>query len=177
MHPIIYDVAVSVDGYISGPSGDISQFAYDGPVVEDYYARLADYAVAIMGKDTYEFGYGFGLTPGQNPYDHMRTLVFSKSMTLPDDGDVELRKSSDALFFRDLKVSSNGPIYLCGGGAFSGSLLSMGLIDKIRLKRAPVVLGIGIHLFGEATVPAGLRRVSIRPYDNGYTLEEFNVEF
>lgn len=34
MQPIVYDVAVSVDGYISGHSGDVSQFDYEGPVVE-----------------------------------------------------------------------------------------------------------------------------------------------
>lgn len=175
MLPIIYDVAVSVDGFIAGPSGDISQFAHDGPVVADYYARLTGYSVAIMGRDTYEFGYRFGMEPGQNPYDHMRTLVFSKSMRLPKDSKVELRRSGAAEILRDLKVSSDGPIYLCGGGAFAGSLLAMGLIDKIRLKRAPVVIGNGVRLFGESAVPAGLHRVSTRQYDSGYLLEEFDV--
>lgn len=73
MQPIIYDVAVSIDGYISGPGGDISKFAHEGPVVDDYFARLGQYAVAIMGRHTYEFGYRFGLEPGANPYKHMRT--------------------------------------------------------------------------------------------------------
>lgn len=41
MQSIIYDVAISIDGYISGPDGDISQFASEGPVVEDYMTRLA----------------------------------------------------------------------------------------------------------------------------------------
>ena len=50
MQPIIHDVAVSIDGFISGPGGDISRFAQGGPVVEDYSARLATYAVAIMGR-------------------------------------------------------------------------------------------------------------------------------
>lgn len=40
MQPIIYDVAVSMDGFISGPGGDISQFAHEEPVVEDYANRL-----------------------------------------------------------------------------------------------------------------------------------------
>ena len=35
MHPIIYDVAVSLDGFIAGVSGDISKFAHEGPVVDD----------------------------------------------------------------------------------------------------------------------------------------------
>lgn len=35
MHPIIYDVAVSIDGFIAGPSEDVSQFPHSGKIVED----------------------------------------------------------------------------------------------------------------------------------------------
>lgn len=54
MQPLIYDVAVSIDGYIGGPDGDISQFAQDGAVVDDYTARLGleTCATAIMGRAT-----------------------------------------------------------------------------------------------------------------------------
>ncbi len=40
MHPIIYDVAVSIDGYISVPDGEVSGFAHEGAVVDDCHARL-----------------------------------------------------------------------------------------------------------------------------------------
>lgn len=122
MQPIIYDVAVSIDGYISGPDGDISQFAQEGTVVEDYMVRLATYVVAIMGKETYEFGYRFGLKPGQNPYEHLKTLVFSRTLELPAESAVTVCEASDATTFNELKAASTGPIYLCGGGAFAGSL-------------------------------------------------------
>ncbi|MFV2054116.1 hypothetical protein [Aliiroseovarius sp. YM-037] len=49
MQSIIYDVAVSIDGYISGPDGDIEKFPHQGQVVEDYFARMETYACAIMG--------------------------------------------------------------------------------------------------------------------------------
>ncbi|MFV2051342.1 dihydrofolate reductase family protein [Aliiroseovarius sp. YM-037] len=175
MHPITYDVAVSIDGYISGPEGNISKFAQEGPIVEDYFARLAGYAVAIMGKETYEFGYRFGLKPGQNPYQHMRTLVFSQSIKLPDDSDVTVHDTTDVKLLKELKTSSNGPIYLCGGGAFAGSLLSMGVIDLVRLKRAPVVLGGGVSLFGDSATSPELRHVKTQQYDGGYVFQEFEV--
>ena len=176
MQPIIYDVAVSIDGYISGPEGDISKFAQEGPVVEDYVARLATYSVAIMGKETYEFGYRFGLSPGQNPYEHMKTFVFSRSMELPKVSKVTVIGTTDAQSLQDLKTKSNGPIYLCGGGAFAGSLLSMGLIDLVRLKRAPVVLGGSVGLFGGTPTPPKLRHVKTHEYDGVYLFQEFEVE-
>lgn len=175
MHPIIYDVAVSLDGFISGPDGDISGFAHEGEVVEEYIARLADYAVAIMGRTTYEFGYRFGMTPGQNPYAHMQTIVFSRTLVLPGKSDVQLEKSRDIAFFEDLKASASGPIYLCGGGAFAGSLLSMGLIDTLRLKRAPILLGTGVGVFGSAGISAEIRHIATRDYGSGYVLQEFSV--
>lgn len=175
MHPIIYDAAVSIDGYISGPGADISRFAQEGPVVEDYLARLSTYAVAIMGKATYEFGYRFGMKPGENPYKHMETLVFSKTLQLPESSAVSVRKTGDATFFRDLKRSAPGPVYLCGGGAFAGSLLSMGMIDIVRLKRAPAVLGGGVHLFGGNTASPQMQHVSTKHYQDGYLLQEFAV--
>ena len=31
-----------------------------------------------MGRRTYEFGYKYGLQPGQSPYPHMENYIFSK---------------------------------------------------------------------------------------------------
>lgn len=173
MHPIIYDVAVSLDGFISGPSGDISKFAHEGPVVDDYSDRLAGYATAIMGRTTYEFGYRFGLKAGQNPYADMETIVFSDTLKFPGDSEILVKQSRTEEDFHRLKQTSKGPIYLCGGGAFAGWLLRYGLIDRIRLKRAPIILGSGVQLFGETSNAGPITRVGTRTYDNGYLLEEF----
>lgn len=177
MQPIIYDVAVSIDGYISGPEGDISQFPQSGEIVEDYSARLATYSVAIMGKHTYEFGYLYGLKPGENPYGHMQTWVFSQSLQLPDDKAVMHHSALDLELIHTLRTEADGPIYLCGGGEFAGSLLAKGLIDKLRLKRAPVVLGGGVRLFGQASVSPRLRHIDTREYKGGAVLQEFAIDY
>ena len=85
MHPIIYDVAVSADGFIAGPSADVSAFPHTGPIVDDYLTRLATYSTALMGRATYEFGLAHGLPPGANPYPHMCTIVVSSTLTQPGD--------------------------------------------------------------------------------------------
>ena len=116
MQSIIYDVAVSIDDFICGTGGDISRFAQEGPVVSDYSTRLVGYATAIMGRATYEFGYRFSMEPGQNPYPHMKTIVFSKSLDLPDSSDVDLQVACDLSSIEAIQSRSPGPIYLCGGG-------------------------------------------------------------
>lgn len=175
MHPVIYDVAVSLDGYISGPDGDISQFAHDGPVVDDYSARLATYRTAIMGRSTYEFGYRFGLEPGQNPYPHMKTIVFSRTLDCPRDSAITVVREFDVGYVEDLKTSSTGPIYLCGGGRFAGSLLAAGVIDMLRLKRAPIILGSGVGLFGRSSTAVELVCTETRQYEAGYIFQEFRI--
>ncbi|MFZ5965078.1 dihydrofolate reductase family protein [Thalassococcus sp. BH17M4-6] len=175
MHPVIYDVAVSIDGYISGPGGDISGFAQDGAVVDDYRDRLSRYATAIMGRATYEFGYRFGMAPGQNPYGHMRTFVFSATIDLPAKRDVTVMRGDLAETLARIVAQSRGPVYLCGGGAFAGSLLALGLIDILRLKRAPVVLGGGVPLFGPGRIAPRLTLLTSHPYADGGLFQEYAI--
>lgn len=185
MQSVIYDVAVSIDGFICGPNGDISQFAHEGAPVEDYQTRLQAYATAIMGKATYEFGYRFGMQPGQKPYPHMTTYVYSQSIELPDDNgaqcDVTIVAANWQSHVQELKATSPGPIYLCGGGQFAGSLLTAGMIDLLRLKRAPIILGDGVrlfgdHKFGDHAMSPQLTHVHTKQYNNGYLLQEFRIE-
>lgn len=175
MHPIIYDVAVSLDGFISGPAEDVSSFAYEGPIVDDYNSRMLDYKTAIMGRATYEIGYRFGLEAGQNPYKHMKIYVFSKTLECPDNSEITLIRSTTELDLHHLKKLSDGPIYLCGGGEFAGSLLADRLIDRMFLKRTPIVLGDGVRLFGKTQSTTPLTRVNTKVYESGHILEEFRM--
>ncbi|WCL50156.1 hypothetical protein [Leptospira sp. GIMC2001] len=46
-----------------------------------------------MGKNTYEFGYKYGLEPGQKAYPHMKHTIFSNNLTLENPhSEVEVRK-------------------------------------------------------------------------------------
>ncbi|WFL76307.1 dihydrofolate reductase family protein [Altererythrobacter arenosus] len=175
MQPIIYDVAVSIDGFIAGPDGDITGFSESGPVVDDYLARLETYAFAIMGRATYEFGYRFGLKPGDIPYSSMDCHVFSQTLTLPAGSRVELVREPAVDRARRLKTVSTGPIYLCGGGRLAGSLMEAGLIDILRLKRAPITLGGGVRLFEGGIAETGLQHAETRCYDDGYIYQEFRL--
>ena len=73
MKKIIYYIASSLEGFITGRNEDISHFIYTGKGVEKYQNDLADFKTVIMGRKTYEFGYKYGLEPGQPAYPHMLT--------------------------------------------------------------------------------------------------------
>jgi dihydrofolate reductase len=172
---IVYDVAVSLDGFISGPDGDISTFPADGDHLQPYLDRLAAYETVIMGRRTYEFGYRFGLQPGARAYPHMDHYVFSRSLSLPETADVTAVREDWAGALADLRNANGGDIYLCGGGAFAGLVANLGLLDLVRLKIAPVAIGSGVRLFEGLTAPLRFERVALTPHANGVTFAEYRL--
>lgn len=177
MHPIIYDVAVSLDGYICGPSGDVSAFPHEGSIVEDYLARLSQYSTCLMGRKTYEFGYAYGLNLGDNPYPHMRSFVISSTIELPGHSEIEQITSASVENIRLIQKEANAPIYLCGGGSFAGWALSHKLVSGIRLKRAPIILGAGVKLFTGIKSPPRLKELMMKPHNDGIIYQEFEVQY
>lgn len=202
MRKVIYHVATSIDGYISGLEGDISGFLPQEPALGDYLASLRDYDTVLMGYHTYAAAFAAGLEPGQPVYPHMRNCVFSSRMVLPEQppspdgpvqamwrqwlgfspdeplpGSFELVSSQGAAFVQTLKQQPGSDIYLCGGGHFAGYLWAEGLIDEILLKLYPVVLGQGIPLLGSQ---AALRQLALREqhaYAEGMQLLRYEVRY
>lgn len=173
MQPIIYDVAVSADGFIAGMNADVSAFPHTGPIVTDYANRLSGYRVALMGRATYEFGYQYGLEPGRNPYPHMRSIVVSSNLSLPETAEVEVWRDFTKL--TDLRRTAPGPIYLCGGGRLAASLVKAGQLSELRLKRAPVVLGGGTPLFSDLDAPLAIHPIGQTDYGNNLLLQTFRI--
>ncbi len=193
MRSIIYHVATSVDGFIAGPGATpaetIAGFAASGPHVDEYLRELQEYDTVIMGRRTYEFGYAFGLEAGRAAYPHMQNYVFSRTMPEPESQDDQFflvrdapDESGDGLDrVRELRESRGSAIYLCGGGAFAGTLLRAGLIDRIKLKISPVVLGSGVRLFEFTDArPIGdsraLKLIASKNYENGVALQTYSVD-
>ena len=176
MRKIIYYVAASLDGFISGLNDDVSQFIYEGNGVEKYLEDLKSFDTVIMGRKTYEFGYNHGLKPGQPAYPNMEHYIFSNSLTFEtSDKSVHIEKL-DLNKIKELKESSDENIYLCGGGDFAGWLLDNGMIDTLKIKLNPIIIGEGVPLFGSSTTKANLKLISSEKYDHGLQIIEFYLK-
>lgn len=151
MQKIVYYVASSLDGFIAGKNDDISLFVQKGTGIEKYKIDLLNFETVIMGRRTYEFGYRYGIKPGQPVYPNMEHHIFSDSLkieNLADSVNIE-KKSIDRV--KEIKANAQTDIYLCGGGEFAGWLLDNGLIDQLKLKLNPIILEEGVKLFGNST--------------------------
>ncbi|WP_136466530.1 dihydrofolate reductase family protein [Flagellimonas onchidii] len=175
MQKIIYYVAASLDGYIAGPNEDVSRFIHSGNGVEKYQQDLLNFKTVIMGRKTYEFGYQFGLVPGQPAYPNMEHFIFSDSLEIADlASSVHIvRPSLDNV--KEIKLHSSSDIYLCGGGAFAGWLLNHGLIDELKLKLNPIVLGNGTPLFGNSKTSVKWHLEHSESYDQGLQILSYNL--
>lgn len=173
---IVYYVAVSLDGYICGENEDISAFVGEGDGVEQYMADLKDFKTVIMGRRTYEFGYKFGLPPGQPAYPHMEHHIFSKSLNLGEvHPQVHVEQQRDVERIKEIREASETDVYLCGGGVFAGWLLEEKLIDRLKIKLNPITLGGGTRLFGDSKSAANWELVDSALYDNGITIITYDL--
>jgi len=176
MTKIIYYVASSIDGFIAGPNDDISDFFTGGKGVEKYLSDLQNFKTVIMGRRTYEFGYNYGLELGQPAYPHMEHFIFSDSLKIKKLAEsVHIEKKSINRI-KEIKESAQTDVYLCGGGEFAGWLLDNGLIDQLKLKLNPIILGYGIRLFGKSKNKAKLKLIETESFEEGLKILTYDIE-
>jgi dihydrofolate reductase len=176
MRKLVYYVAMSLDGFISGVNGDISGFVENGNGVAKYLADLSGYDTVIMGKNTYEFGYRFGLKPGKPAYPHMTHYIFSNSLTFDNPDPKVLVKPIRIEEINNIKKQNGTDIYLCGGGQFAGWLLDNNQIDIVKIKLNPLLLGKGVRMFGDAKSDCKLELIETDRYEHGLQIMTFKLK-
>ena len=179
MRKIVYYVAISLDGFISGPHGEISGFnrTAESDGIEKYFEDLKKFDTVIMGRNTYEFGYNFGLKPGERAYPHMEHFIFSNKLKFETEQSSVTVVQPDIEMIKNLKVSEGSDIYLCGGGQFAGWLLDHGLIDELIVKLNPILLYAGISLFGNSKRQVDLELVESKTYTLGLQLIKYTIKY
>lgn len=181
MRKLVYHVAMSVDHYICHEDGSITGFSSfgEGEHVTEYQEQLKEYDTVVMGKNTYTFGYQYGLKAGQPAYPHMKHFIFSKSLQFdaPPNELVEVVRENEIDCVKQLKGETGTDIYLCGGGRFAGFLLEHELIDELRIKLYPVIFGGGIGLFGKSKKAVNLELSSAKSYTTGAQLLRYQVQY
>jgi dihydrofolate reductase len=175
MAQIIYYVAISIDGFIAGTNDDTSGFAAAGEGLSRYLEDLKTFKTVIMGRRTYEFGYKYGLKPGQPAYPQMQHYIFSKTLKFENQSDQLTLCNLDLGIIKDLKKNSETDIYLCGGGQFAGWLLQNEMIDILKIKLNPLILGDGIRLMGTSKKQYTLKLVNGQLFDDGLAIITYKI--
>lgn len=177
MAKLIYHTAITLDNFIADSNGvaDDSIFLNEGDHVTDFISDIQQYDVVLMGGKTYEYGFQFGLKPGEpSPYE-LKHYIFSNTIQFESNDKVKLIKHNAVSFIQDLKMKEDGKLWLCGGGKLAGSLIEHQLIDQLVLKINPVMIGTGIPLFGNVKLRLNLDLVDMKQYSNGVLKSTYNI--
>ncbi|PTR21858.1 dihydrofolate reductase [Rhodococcus sp. OK519] len=184
MRELVYYVAASLDGYIAGPGGQFDAFDLEG----DHMADLARFADALptdgaahlgiaqpcTGFDTVLMGwntYAVGLPGVRSPYRHLRQIVFSRNNTAEGEN-LEATGADPVELVREIKRADGADIWLCGGGVLASLLVDE--IDRIVVKRHPVLFGDGIPMFAPGAYrPGAFNVVDTRTFESGVAVTEY----
>lgn len=184
MRELVYYVSVSLDGYIAGPQDQFDTFLVEGDhaailleefadaIPTDFAAQLGirqtgeRFGAVVMGANTH----AIGLPHMPSPYRHLEQVVFThralppaENLTATDEDPVEV--------VRAMKRREGADIWLCGGGMLAAQLRDE--IDRLVLKRQPLLLGGGIPLFAPGDyAPRQWDLVRCLGFESGVSLTE-----
>jgi len=161
MSKTILYIAMSLDGYITGPDEDLSwldQFNDDETGLPDLGSEKKGNPYAwepfsesvggiIMGRSTYdwEVSHGYG--------DVHPVPKFVLTHRSPDEGardDVTFTDEPIKSVLEKAKSITEKNIWVEGGGIVAQQFIEKGLLDAMILFVAPVLLGDGTRLFGKS---------------------------
>jgi dihydrofolate reductase len=181
MGKIIVSDNVSLDGVIQDPAGD-EGFGRGGWVglIKDRpeLAKLAlDEALGseamLMGRRTYEWLAARWPSRTGALADRLNSMpkyVVSSTLEDPDWNNSTVVKGDVLDEVSKLKHEISGDIVVPASYRIVRTLLEHDLVDELRLKVFPVVLGAGDRLFGETTGKRAMRLVDVRTLDGDTAL-------
>lgn len=161
---IVY-IAMSLDGYIATPEGDLDFLSTVAQEGEDYgYADfLQQVDTVLWGRKTYEKVLSFG---GPLPHADKRVYVLTKSRQ-GREGQVQFVDDLPGLV-RSLQQEQEGlAIYCDGGGALVSELLRLQCVDQLIISIIPQLLGDGIRLFQPPGPVQKLQLLYSKPFPSG----------
>lgn len=169
MRDVRYSVAMSLDGYLAGPAGEVDWLPED--LEMDWGAFVARFDTVVMGRATWDFARAHGGSPGGSD---MTTYVCSRGLEPgARDGVVYVTDAVETV--SRLRAGEGKEIWLMGGGVLFASLLEAGLVDLVEVALIPVLLGRGIPFHPGAETMSRLALEEVAQPGSGVVLLAYRV--
>ena len=185
MGKIVLDLAVTLDGFISGPNGEIDW------LVKDEERDFGDILVEILdGIDAVFYGrVSYELWGNYQPDEkasqklkesykllHSKTKYVFSTTRESNDGKAIFINSPSEESIVEIKQKVEGNIWLYGGGKLITSIMNLGLVDTYRLAVHPVIIGNGIPLFKNIKERIGLELIDTERSKSGVILLTYETK-
>jgi len=185
MRKVILNLAVSLDGFIEGPNGELDWLVRDegtdfADILNDI---LSDKDIIFYGRVSYDKWGNY--QPEENASPKLKEayrLMHSKQKYVFSG--TRLNDNSNAIFInsnikeRVLEIiqQAGKNIWLYGGAKITTTFLNLNLIDEYRLAVHPVILGKGKPLFQNIEDRHKLVLVEAKGYKSGVTLMTYKAD-
>lgn len=169
----------SLDGYFTGPNGDLSWAHSANADDAEWAAFVAENAkgegMLLFGRVTYEMMIAYWPTPAAAKNDPVvadrmnraKKLVFSRTLDSVSWQNTTLVKTDPVAKIRELKQGTGPDMVILGSGSIVSQLAKAHLIDEYQVAVLPVVLGAGRTMFEGMGERLALKRTKARPFNNG----------
>lgn len=171
MRKVVLNLAVSLDGFIEGPNGEIDWCIMDDEMNFDTFVDSID--TIFYGRVSYDAWGNFRPQEHTSPPDkidwqkiHSKHKIVFSSHNRVDDRAVFI--SSDiANRVGELKKQSGKDIWLYGGANLIKTFVHLELIDIYKISIHPIALGSGKPLFEGLTNRLNFRLLNTRAFKSG----------
>lgn len=180
-------IAISADGYIATPDGDVSWLHTAGKQDVDmgnaqdmgFEQFISSVDCMIMGRKCMEKISSMELTDEQWPYGEIKIVVLSKRVKQPPEnlqGKVEIYQGDIPDLMHSLQSQGFKHAYVDGGSTIT-SFLELKLVDEMTITHAPVLLGDGISLFGKLGRNIKLENAQAVAFPNDFIQIRYSVNY
>jgi len=163
---------LSIDGVMQAPggpdedpSGGFKLGGWVAPYFDDDLGNMATKQLdkpfaLLLGRRTYEIFAAYwpsadAKNPFTGPFNSAKKYVASRTLKKLDWSNSELIRGDVAKEIKKLKEQAGPELHVYGSGKLVQTLLKHDLVDELRLKIFPIMLGSGKRLFAEGAFPAG----------------------
>lgn len=163
MRPVRYNVAASLDGFITDAAGGFDWIPHDETV--DFAAIFAKVDTVLLGRRSWETVQAMGEAawPAGS-----RVYVFSRTLKPEEHPGVHVVAEDAAATVAALRAEPGaGEIWLFGGGELAATLFAAGLVDRVEVTVVPVLLGAGTPLAGAGIGRTPLELADVHRYPSG----------
>ena len=182
MRKLKLQVQMTVDGFISGPNGEMDWLAFNwSDDIKKYVDQITQPVDTILlGKNL-----ATGFIPhwadvakdDTNPekesgikYSQTPKIVFSKTLKKSEWENTEVENGNFVEKIKSLKQENGGDIIVYGGSQFVSSLIKEQLIDELHLFVNPAILGKGLPIFQEVQSMQKLELIKSEHFECGIIL-------
>ena len=163
MGKVVYDVSMSLDGFITGANPRVGEglgddgerlhawaFDSDAPRNKAIVADWVNTGAIIAGRNTYDLSIQYWSDGGPSPANRLATIIVSHSV--PDDvppNSVYIFASGIEQALEEAQAAAGDkPVGILGAGV-ARQLIQLGRVDEVVVHIIPALFGEGVRLFEE----------------------------